>query len=389
MKSRPKIAIGGSVVALIAAAIAVTTLVPAALGAQPVPSGSPLSGKIAYGFGDAFTINPDGSQLDQIGVPGSTVCTAWSLDTTKLLCNVFSDNGPQPATANPNGSDFTYLNQNLPVDLFCLYYSPQTGSRLLCHSEGIANPADSGLYTIRSSDGRGLVRVSTTLPGGFDDAYGYSPDGSRILYTQFDANGVGSLLSVKTDGSDPIRLSPPGLSLIDLNFYDEIGASWSPDGSQVTFAAHQLSSNAFTTALYVVNANGSGLHQIASTSVGAISARWSPDGKLIAFTGCPNNCGNFFAPWHGGNPQVGPGGNPQVWVVHPDGSGLRQITTATSGYTAVAPIWSPDSTKLLFNRQNGTGAISLWTVNSDGSGLSKLTDTEGLTGYAWGSAPPG
>lgn len=335
-------------------------------------SGSPLNGKIAYGFGDAFTINPDGSQLDQIGVPGNTVCTAWSLDSTKLLCNVFSDNGPQPATANPDGSDFTYLNQNLPLDLFCLYYSPPRGSRLLCHSEGIANPADAGLYTIRSSDGRGLVRVSTSLPGGFDDAYGYSPDGSRILYAQFDANGVGPLLSVKTDGSDPIRLSPPGLAVVDLGFYDQIGASWSPDGSQVTFAARQLSSsNRFTTALYVVNANGSRLHQIAPTSVGAISARWSPDGKLIALTGCATNCGN-----------------PQVWVVHPNGSGLRQITTATSSYTALAPIWSPDSTKLLFNRQDRTGATSLWTVNSDGSGPSKLTDTEGLSGYTWGSAPP-
>lgn len=349
-------------------------------------SGSPLNGKIAYGFGDAFTINPDGSQLDQIGVPGATVCPAWSLDSTKLLCNVFSDNGPQPATANPDGSDFTYLNQNLPLDLFCLYYSPPTGSRLLCHSEGIANPADAGLYTIRSFDGGGLVRVSTSFPGGFDIAYGYSPDGSRILYGQFDAFGVGfSLLSVKTDGSDPISLMPPGLGLIDLNFYDQIDASWSPDGSQVTFAANQLSSH--TTALYVVNADGSGLHQIAPTMVGSISARWSPDGKLIAFTGCATHCGNFFAT-QGGNRQDGQGGNPQVWVVHPDGSGLRQITTPASGYIAVAPIWSPDSTKLLFNRQNSTGATSFWTVNRDGSGLSKLTDTEGLSGYAWGSAPP-
>ena len=30
----------------------------------------------------------------------------------------------------------------------------------------------------------------------------------------------------------------------------------------------------------------------------------------------------------------------------------------------------------------------MWTVNSDGSQLAKLTDTEGLTAYTWGSAPP-
>ena len=49
--------------------------------------------------------------------------------------------------------------------------------------EGLANPADAGLYTMQSSDAGDLVRVSTTLPGGFE--YGYSPDGYRILYARF------------------------------------------------------------------------------------------------------------------------------------------------------------------------------------------------------------
>ena len=32
---------------------------------------SGTNGKIAFGFGDAFTINPDGSQEHQIGPPGT------------------------------------------------------------------------------------------------------------------------------------------------------------------------------------------------------------------------------------------------------------------------------------------------------------------------------
>src|SRR5436190_21227794 len=100
------------------------------------------NGKIVYGqvfpnYG--VTINPDGSDDQDVGPVGSTTCNTWSLDSTKVLCNVWSPEGvPQPATANPEGSDFTLLNQNLPFDLFCLNWSPD-GARLLCHSEGMAN----------------------------------------------------------------------------------------------------------------------------------------------------------------------------------------------------------------------------------------------------------
>jgi Tol biopolymer transport system component len=251
--------IGGRVRFLVLLAVMV-----AAVGALPAGATvSATNGKIAFGFGDAFTINPDGTQVHQLGVPG-TACPSWSPDSSKILCNVFSENGPQPATANPDGSDFTFLNQDLPLDLFCLFWSPD-GTRLLCHSEGISKPADAGLYTVRSSDAGDLVRVTTTLPFGFDDGYGYSPDGSRILFTQFDHNFNGTLFSVKPDGSDPVQLSPPGLSIIDLGFFDQVGADWAPDGSRVTFAAFDQSSR--RTGLFVVNADGTGLRQITPSAL--------------------------------------------------------------------------------------------------------------------------
>jgi Tol biopolymer transport system component len=357
--------IGGRVRFLVLLAVMVAAV--AALPAGATVSGT--NGKIAFGFGDVFTINPDGTQVHQIGVPRSTGCPSWSPDSSKILCNVFSENGPQPATANPDGSDFTFLNQDLPLDLFCLFWLPDR-SRLLCHSEGIPNPADAGLYTVRSSDAGDLVRVTATPPDGFDNGYGYSPDGSRILYAQF-ANGHGTLFSVKPDGSDPVQLSPPALSIIDLDFFDRVGADWAPDSSRVAFAAFDQSSR--RTGLFVVNADGSGLRQVNPPGVGALSAQWSPNGDLIAFTSCisSRNC------------RI-----PQAWVVHPDGTGLRQVTPPVNGAIFWTPVWSPDSTKLLLDRQDPNGQTSLWTVNSDGSQLAKLTDTEGLTAYAWGSAPP-
>jgi Tol biopolymer transport system component len=358
--------------------VAVLAIVLAALA--PLPAGATVpgaNGKIV--FGQVFpnygvTIDPDGSDPHQVGPVGSTTCNTWSPDSSKVLCNLWSPEGVQPgvqpATANPDGSGFTLLNPNLPLDLFCLNWSP-TGTRLLCHSEGLANPADAGLYTVRSSDAGDLVRVSTTPPGGFDDGYGYSPDGSRILYAQF-VNEHGTLFSVKPDGSDPIQLSPQTLSVIDLGFFDRVGADWSPDSSRVAFAAFDESSRSAAVALFIVNADGTGLRQIAGSGVGALSAQWSPNGDLIAFTSCASarNCGT-----------------PQAWVVHPDGTGLRQVTHPANRAVFLTPVWSPDSSKLLVNRLDRNEQASLWTVNTDGSGLLKLADTVMPSLYSWGSAP--
>ena len=54
---------------------------------------------------------------------------------------------------------------------------------------------------------------------------------------------------------------------------------------------------------------------------------------------------------------------------------------------SLGPVWSPDSKKLLFNRQSKSGQTSLWTANVDGTGLSRLTDTRSLSLYEWGTAP--
>jgi hypothetical protein len=121
---------------------------------------------------------------------------------------------------------------------------------------------------------------------------------------------------------------------------------------------------------------------------------------------------------------------PGVWIVRPDGTGVRKIAlplldrldtkafrklkrkllrqcqkssnrrqckrkaaqrakqkTASQRLT---PVWSPDSTKLVFQRLSLHGK-ELWTVSADGTGLSKLTHTRNraLFGwlYAWGTAP--
>jgi len=393
--------------ALVLAVAIITVGVAPASATFPGTNGKIVFGQVFPNYG--FTINPDGSDEHQIGPAGSTTCNNWSPDGSKVLCNLWGQDDVQPATANPDGSDFTLLNPNLPLDLFCLSWSPD-GARLLCHSEGMANPTDAGLYTVRSPDAGDLVRVTAQPRKGFDIGYGYSSDGSRVLFARHHP-----LFSAKLDGSGALQLTPPGLSVIDLDFFDLIGADRSPNESRATFAGfRRTASGGFKTGLFVVNADGTGLRRITPSRLGALSAQWSPNGDWIAFTGA--------------------GRISQLWIVHPDGTGLRKIALhrldrldrrafkklkgkflrqckekSSDGMRCrrkakqrakkraaserLTPVWSPDSTKLLFQRLSHHGnrhrRVALWTVNADGSGLSKLTHTRRLSEYAWGTAPRG
>src|SRR5215208_1228798 len=401
---------GGAAIRRVIAVVAVSALALVGLVAVASPAQGSIApgtnGKIVFGQIEpnyGVTINPDGSDEHQIGPPGSTTCNTWSPDVSKVLCNIWSQDGVQPATANPDGSAFTLLNRDLPLDLFCLSWSPD-GTRLLCHSEGM-NGADAGLYTVRSSDAGDLVQVTATPPDGFDNGYGYSPDGSRILFARHDSNDKSTLFSVNPDGSGALQLTPPRLSVIDLGFFDRIGADWSPDASRVTFAAVRKRSTGrgFASAAFVVNADATGLRRITPAGLFAASVQWSPNGEWIAFTG-----GRRL---------------PGIWIVRPDGTGVRKIAlprldrldrkafenlkgkllrqcarksgdrkqcrrkavhrarqkTAPQRWT---PVWSPDSTKLLFQR-HALRRKELWTVSADGTGLSKLAQTRNRALFGW------
>ena len=72
---------------------------------------------------------------------------------------------------------------------------------------------------------------------------------------------------------------------------------------------------------------------------------WSPDGQWLAFASDR-------------------GGEFDIWVVRPDGGGLRQVTTGPG--TKTWPAWSPDGRQILFNR-GAEGKQGLWLVGVDGS----------------------
>jgi Tol biopolymer transport system component len=74
-----------------------------------------------------------------------------------------------------------------------------------------------------------------------------------------------------------------------------------------------------------------------------------------------------------------------VWLIHPDGSGLTNITS-TVDVGVCCSQWSPDSSKLLMQGAVSDSAIvDLWIMNADGSGNTQLTAEPGAyLWYAWG-----
>jgi Tol biopolymer transport system component len=251
------------------------------------------------------------------------------------------------------------------------------------------------VYTARE-DGTNQRRLADA--GRIPTAPGWSPDGSRIVFSRSRGEPTGpDVWTMAADGSDARLLA--GTPHADLL------PSFSPDGTRVAFVAHATT----RFLLEVVNVDGSGprvlfdapftftfdwspdsrrivvAHERGVLSIVHVDSgrierlptvsgywpSWSPDGKLIAF-------GRLGNPIAGG----------RVSVVAPDGSGLRELSTQA---TAEQPAWSPDSRNLAFTarrivryvRYGPVFADEIFSVGADGSNERKLTHTGSETMPSW------
>ena len=323
----------------------------------------------------AFMIDPDGSHETALH-DGGLLPGSWSPDGMRLAVpHLVTDQSPQPgaetewirpALVNADGSGFKVLDAYPDRDM---HLNPvawsRDGSRIFVFSGNDAvNPVDVGLYTMRSSDGGDLSSVMVSPPGD-PDTVDLAPDGSKLLVNRHSKGLDGTLLVVNVDGTGQHQLNPAGTTPVDLEFWGSgdghprISEAWSPDGTMIAFTVGVKAVD--STALFVINPEGTSLHQIVPPTVGAVSAQWSPDGKLIAFTS------RFLS-------------QPQVWVVRSDGSGLTRLTDGADGSASVMPVWSPDGTKLLFQRKLA-GQVTLWTMNADGTTQTQLSKAPLATGY--------
>jgi len=63
----------------------------------------------------------------------------------------------------------------------------------------------------------------------------------------------------------------------------------------------------------------------------------------------------------------------RIWVVNPDGSGLRQLTSGEGDHLDVDPMFSPDGKTILFTSTRG-GRAGVWLMAADGSKPRRICD---------------
>jgi Tol biopolymer transport system component len=263
------------------------------------------NGKIVFnaensvtGQEQVYTVDPDGSNMQLLA--NDAEAGQWSPEGTRIA--IFG--------GFLNFDTGSYTDLGLPdarypdLFLFCGVWSPD-GARLACEGFGQTDPNLNGVYSIRSSDGGDLQRITSTSD---DDCPGdYSPNGKRLVVSH------GTLVVVKSDGSGLRQITPPEL------FFDFCSGSWSPQGNEIVFSAHVPDFN-YRSTIWVVHSDGTGLREIPvpgcgglrsdPTSIGCQQPRWSPDGQKIVF----------------GRHLLTPDDHFDLYTVNADGSGLFPVT---------------------------------------------------------------
>lgn len=224
-----------------------------------------------------------------------------------------------------------------------------------------------GTY-VMNADGTDVVRIGGTIfPASYVDYFSeWSPDGSKLAFHKCPESpqegGPSGLYVVNADGSGLKQLARSTIPC--FTEYPGGILSWSPDGRRIVFR----SEFGEPAGLYVVGADGSDLRYLADGSY----PDWSPLGNSIAFrrrTGTDWQC--------------------EIHLIRPDGTGERLLATVPceSVFNLLygpRPQWSPDASMLAFSANlegpsaaNPSPQRDIFIVSADGTGLTNVTNHSG------------
>jgi Tol biopolymer transport system component len=242
--------------------------------------------------GALFTMNPDGSHIRQITHPPK----GWR------------DESP---VWSPNGTKVAFERQRIDESM----------SRIM-------------LIDLKTGDVREVTHCGPNQgqpkqgpPGrcesDFDPAF--SPDGHsiafrRILGPDKDCCRIEGIWIIGLDGSDPHQVTNVDPELPEA--YSDFGPEFSPNGKMLVFDRTRVVSADDPHAVFVQPIGSpKGAHRITPWNLNCQDhPEFSPDGKLVLFRCLPK----------------GEQGPSNLYWVHPDGTGLHQLTQAAAGK---GPYW--------------------------------------------------
>lgn len=290
----------------------------AAVTASHVPAGRLLFRRTINGSDTLITSTTDGAQEKQVTQPAAGV-----------------------GDANPN-------------------WSPDGSHIVFTRNANDETPGETHRVYSVDADGSGLKQLTA---GKFDGAPAISPDGKSIAYL----HAGGHVKNQQLEHSDLAIMSADGTHQHVITHHaayggDMGGVAWSPDGRELAYAYNDVTDDSRGSALFIVGVDGKGDHRITDWKDGANGfIDWAPRGDLIAFrtlTSADNSIGNVF-------------------TIHPDGSGPRQVTHFKGRRVGSKMSFSPDGQWIGFAAAADglTGQEDLYLVKVDGSGLHLVKKT--------------
>jgi Tol biopolymer transport system component/predicted Ser/Thr protein kinase len=206
-----------------------------------------------------------------------------------------------------------------------------------------------------------------TFAEGVEEYPAWSPDGEALLYT----GEVGKIRKIfrkdLASGQD---------SQLTRGDYDELQPAWSPDGKQIAFVRARQPGVKLQPGdvfgefqdgdVWVLDLASGEASKLVET---AFNPAYSSDGQRIAVD----------ASWAGPR---------RIWVLDRQGHNPQQVTTDTSEEVAhVAPAWSPDGRKIVFQNLVRT-KFDIRTVNLDSKQMNWITN-DSLTNIRPSWSPSG
>jgi len=227
---------------------------------------------------------------------------------------------------------------------------PGANGKIAFHSDRDGN---NEVY-VMNADGSGQTNLTNNPAADIEPAW--SPDGSKIVFSSA-RDGDFEIYVMNADGTGQIPRTD--------NAGSDNSPAWSPDGTQIAFASTRDGDYD----IYVMNADGTGQTPLTDNAAFDYGPVWSPDGTKIAFSTdrdggcCPN-------------PQ-----DHEIYVMDADGTDQTNLTTDSD--PDGDPSWSPDGTKITFNKRVGLNH-EIYIMNADGTGQTNLTNSAGGEGQtAW------
>ncbi len=177
------------------------------------------------------------------------------------------------------------------------------------------------------------------MAAGASLATGGAPNVDRLAFAS-PHDGQIQIEAVNADGTGRRQLTvPPGSSQSPF---------WSRDGRKIVFVSNRTK----TWQVYVMNADGTGQRALTRPPGEGLFPAWSPNGRRFVYVSRREDA-------------------EQVAVMNADGSG-QHVLTGPPGKNTV-PVWSPDGTRIAFISTRDDGVPELYVMNPDGSAQRRLT----------------